>query len=62
MIIIGGGPAEFTAGFYAARAGLKSVLLERGNFGGQLVNARLERNKKEGKKRYLEALSNIAIG
>lgn len=28
MIIIGGGPAGFTAGIYAARAGLKALLLE----------------------------------
>jgi len=44
VIIIGGGPAGLTAGLYAARAGLKSVLLERGNFGGQIVNARLVEN------------------
>ena len=28
IIIIGGGPAGFTAGIYAARAGLKTLLLE----------------------------------
>jgi thioredoxin reductase (NADPH) len=44
VIIIGGGPAGLTAGLYAARAGLKSLLLERGNFGGQIVNARLVEN------------------
>ena len=44
VIIIGGGPAGLTAGLYAARAGLKSILLERGNFGGQIVNARLVEN------------------
>ena len=44
VIIIGGGPAGLTAGLYAARSGLKSVLLERGNFGGQIVNARLVEN------------------
>ena len=44
VIIIGGGPAGLTAGLYAARAGLKSILLERGVFGGQIVNARLVEN------------------
>jgi len=44
VIIIGGGPAGLTAGLYAARAGLKSLLLEHGVFGGQIVNARLVEN------------------
>ncbi|MBA7615409.1 Thioredoxin reductase [subsurface metagenome] len=44
VVIIGGGPAGLTAGLYAARAGLKSVLLEQGIFGGQIVNARLVEN------------------
>ena len=40
VIIIGGGPAGLTAGMYPSRAGLKTLLLERGIFGGQIVNAR----------------------
>jgi len=40
VIIIGGGPAGLTAGLYTSRAGLKSLLIERGIFGGQIVNAR----------------------
>jgi thioredoxin reductase (NADPH) len=44
VVIIGGGPAGLTAGLYTARAGLKSLLLERGVFGGQIVNARLVEN------------------
>jgi len=44
VIIIGGGPAGLAAGLYAARAGLKGLLLERGIFGGQIVNARLVEN------------------
>jgi len=44
VIIIGGGPAGLTAGLYASRAGLKSLLVEQGVFGGQIVNARLVEN------------------
>jgi thioredoxin reductase (NADPH) len=43
-IIIGGGPAGLTAGLYTSRAGLKSLLLERGIPGGQMVNATLVEN------------------
>jgi thioredoxin reductase (NADPH) len=43
-IIIGGGPAGLTAGMYASRMGLKSLLIERGLFGGQMVNATLIEN------------------
>jgi thioredoxin reductase (NADPH) len=43
-IIIGGGPAGLTAGLYTSRAGLKSLLVERGMFGGQIVNATLVEN------------------
>lgn len=44
VIIIGGGPAGLTAGLYASRAGLKSLLVERGIFGGQIANAALLEN------------------
>lgn len=36
-IIIGGGPAGYTASLYAARAGLDSLLLERMSAGGQMA-------------------------
>ncbi|MDO8885679.1 thioredoxin-disulfide reductase [Candidatus Oleimmundimicrobium sp.] len=36
LIIIGGGPAGLTAGIYAARAKLKTLLLEKGLPGGQI--------------------------
>lgn len=35
LIIIGGGPAGLTAGLYAARAALKTLLIEQGMPGGQ---------------------------
>jgi len=44
VIIVGGGPAGLTAGLYTSRAGLKSLLLERGMLGGQMVNATLVEN------------------
>lgn len=44
VIIIGGGPAGLSAGLYASRAGLSSLLIERGIFGGQMVNATLVEN------------------
>lgn len=36
LVIVGGGPAGLTAGIYAARSGLKSVVLERNVLGGQV--------------------------
>lgn len=37
MIIIGGGPAGYTAALYAARAGLDAVLVEKAGAGGQMA-------------------------
>ena len=39
VVIVGGGPAGLTAGLYASRYGLNTILLERSLFGGQIVNA-----------------------
>ncbi len=41
VIIVGGGPAGLAAGLYAARMNLKTVLVERGPLGGQLLNTEL---------------------
>lgn len=37
MIIIGGGPAGYTAALYAARAGLDTILIEKAGAGGQMA-------------------------
>lgn len=38
LAIIGGGPAGLAAGLYGARANLKTVIIERGLYGGQMQN------------------------
>lgn len=58
VIIIGGGPAGLAAGLYTSRAGLKSLLLERGIFGGQIVNARLVENYPG----FPEGISGVELG
>lgn len=37
MIIIGGGPAGYTAALYASRAGLNTLIIERMSVGGQMA-------------------------
>ena len=37
MIIVGGGPAGYTAALYAARAGLDTLVIERMSVGGQMA-------------------------
>jgi thioredoxin reductase (NADPH) len=44
LIIIGGGPAGLTAGLYARRALLKTLLLEKGPLGGQVIYTDLIEN------------------
>ncbi len=39
VIVLGGGPAGLTAGLYLARDRLKSLLIEKAGFGGQIMNA-----------------------
>jgi len=36
LVIVGGGPAGLTAGIYATRSGLRSVIIERDALGGQV--------------------------
>jgi len=44
LVIIGGGPAGLTAGIYAARSGLRSVIIERGPLGGQVATTPVVEN------------------
>lgn len=44
LIIIGGGPAGLTAGIYASRARLKTLLLEKALPGGQILSSPLVEN------------------
>ncbi len=44
VIIIGGGPAGMTAGLYASRARLHTLLIENGLYGGQMTTTELIEN------------------
>jgi thioredoxin reductase (NADPH) len=44
VVIVGGGPAGLTAGLYASRAGLKSLLVERMIIGGQIMTTTMVEN------------------
>ncbi|MCX7911913.1 MAG: thioredoxin-disulfide reductase [Dehalococcoidales bacterium] len=44
VVIIGGGPAGLSAGIYASRGRLKTILIEKGAIGGAIVNASLVEN------------------
>jgi len=44
LIIIGGGPAGLSAGLYASRSKLDSLLIEKAGLGGQILNAEMVEN------------------
>lgn len=44
LVIVGAGPAGLTAGIYAARSGLKTVIIERGVIGGQVATTPVVEN------------------
>ncbi|MBL7124778.1 MAG: thioredoxin-disulfide reductase [Dehalococcoidales bacterium] len=58
IIIIGGGPAGLTAGLYASRAGLNSLLIEKGLVGGQIADAELVANYPG----FVEGISGLELG
>ncbi|MFQ8899174.1 MAG: NAD(P)/FAD-dependent oxidoreductase [[Clostridium] scindens] len=44
VIIIGGGPAGLSAAIYAGRAQRKTLLIEKGNYGGRVNDTKEIRN------------------
>ena len=44
LVIVGGGPAGLTAGIYAARSGLKAVIVEKSLLGGQIATTPVVEN------------------
>ena len=58
VIIIGGGPAGLSAGIYASRGGLRTLLIEKGMFGGLIANADLVENYPG----FPEGISGFEIG
>jgi len=44
LVIIGGGPAGLTAGIYGARAGIKTLILEKLSPGGQVITTDIVEN------------------
>ena len=44
LLIIGGGPAGFTAGIYAVRSGLRAAVVEREALGGQIATTPIVEN------------------
>jgi len=58
VIIIGGGPAGLSAGLYAARARLRSLLIEKGVVGGLVADAELVENYPG----FPEGISGVELG
>ncbi len=44
LLVVGGGPAGLTAGIYAVRSGMKTVVVERGVLGGQVATTPIVEN------------------
>jgi len=58
VVIIGGGPAGLTAGLYASRARLNSLLIEKGLMGGQITEADIVENYPG----FVEGISGMELG
>ena len=58
LIIIGGGPAGLTAGLYASRARLNTLLIDKGLVGGQIADAELVENYPG----FVEGISGFELG
>ncbi|MFC1987889.1 NAD(P)/FAD-dependent oxidoreductase, partial [Chloroflexota bacterium] len=58
VVIIGGGPAGLTAGLYASRARLNSLLIEKEAVGGQIANT----EKVENYPGFPEGISGYELG
>ncbi len=58
VVIVGGGPAGLTAGLYASRAGLTSLLIEKALVGGLITNAEWVENYPG----FPEGISGIDLG
>jgi len=65
LVIIGGGPAGLTAGIYAARSGLRSVIIEKGALGGQVATTPVVENypglTQVGGKALVDLMANHAL-
>lgn len=57
-VIIGGGPAGYTAALYAARAGLDTLLIEKFSAGGQMTQTQLIENYPG----FAEGIDGFALG
>jgi thioredoxin reductase (NADPH) len=44
LVVVGGGPAGLTAGIYAARSGMRVVVVEKGALGGQVATTPIVEN------------------
>ncbi|GAF97464.1 unnamed protein product, partial [marine sediment metagenome] len=58
VVIIGGGPAGLTAGLYASRARLDSLLIEKRLVGGQIANA----ERVENYSGFPEGINGVELG
>jgi thioredoxin reductase (NADPH) len=65
LVIVGGGPAGLTAGIYAMRSGIKTVVIEKGALGGQIATTPVVENypgfTQIGGKTLVDILANHAL-